>query len=145
MKSFVVILLIVFGSSVALTSSNAYALDKRLKLAFKTGGYGAAAGAVIGAGTWALGLGSFKNTLMGASAGLYAGILLAAYLVATKEDPQKKAIQNPYSPRRPVEGEDYEDEPEDNYRHMLPPETQQSTPKEYQELVLAVPVFSLQF
>ena len=103
----------------------AHALDKRLKLTFKTAAYGAGAGLVIGAGTAALGMGGIKNAFMGASAGMYAGILFAGYLIFTHESPKERAMQrsrNPYGPRRPIDGDDWRDMDEEEYQNFLPPE-----------------------
>ena len=123
---FVFVALAFFASISIALPKPAHALDKRLKLMFKTGGYGAAAGAVIGAGTIAMGLGGYQNLLMGASSGLYAGILLAGYIVATQEDSSggkgRQGPRNPYSPKKPVRDGDWEHEPEENYREMLPRE-----------------------
>ncbi|MBI3543383.1 MAG: hypothetical protein HY075_08950 [Deltaproteobacteria bacterium] len=109
-------------------SANAFALDKRLKLMFKTAGYGAAAGFVIGAGTTALGMGGFRNILMGTSAGMYAGIALAAYIVATPSEdaaPEQgrgaRRPRGPYAPRKPVGPNDYEEGEEEDFKDHLPP------------------------
>lgn len=118
---YLIVLLVLFA--VALPAQ-AFAMDKRLKLAMKTGGYGAAAGFVLGAGSMALGMGGYRNMLMGASSGLYAGILLAAYIIATP-DPEKEQYEhrpgsNPYKPRRPVGPEDYDDDDDGLDPHMPP-------------------------
>lgn len=103
-------------------STSAHALDKRLKLLFKTAGYGAAAGFVLGAGSVAMGLGGTRNILMGTSSGLYAGIALAGYIIATpnEDEPERtgRGLQNPYAPRRPVSPEDYEEDDEEMQRHL---------------------------
>ena len=131
----------------------AHAIDKRLKLMFKTAGYGAAAGALVGAGTFALGLGGFRNVLMGASSGMYAGILLAAYIVATPdENPSaRRKMRNPYAPRPRAEPGEMEDQPEDEYKQMLPPDQDnqgtQILKKSPQraEIVMWAPLVSLHF
>jgi hypothetical protein len=122
-KSLVIFVFIwIFGTCTAVEP--AYAIDKRLKLAFKTGGYGAAAGFVIGAGTMALGLGNYRNMLMGASSGLYAGILFAVYIVASQPDKKKlMRSKNPYAPRQPIDEDTWEeDDDEDHFKENLPPE-----------------------
>lgn len=112
---------------VSLVPVQAHALDKRLKLAMKTAGYGAAAGLVIGAGTMALGLGGYKNILMGTSSGLYAGLGLAAYIIATPnedESANRNGPRNPYAPRRAVGPNDY-DPDEEGLEEHLPPQKQE--------------------
>lgn len=122
-------------------STSAFAIDKRLKLMFKTAGYGAAAGLVIGAGTAALGMGGFRNVLMGTSAGMYAGILLAAYIVATPNEGHSsrndQRARNPYAPRKPVGPDDY-DEDDDGIERHLPPKRDDGAlvPAEHLQLML---------
>jgi hypothetical protein len=124
---------------VCVTCTNAYALDRRLGLMFKTAGWGAAAGAVVGAGTSAMGLGGIRNVFMGASAGMYAGILLAAYIVATPSEPgPKKAIHNPYPKKRPVGPNDWQYEDEEEYDDILPPEQKDQSSTRGLELRWAV-------
>lgn len=102
----------------------AHALDKRLKLAFKTAAYGAGAGFLIGAGTYAMGLGDWKNMFMGASSGMYAGLALAGYLILTQDDyvAEKKRMQRPYAPRKPVGPDDWEEEDDEGVEDHVPPE-----------------------
>lgn len=119
LKIFVVVLSV--GLIAVWAPKPAYAIDKRLKLAMKTGGYGAAAGAVIGAATIALGYGGYRNILMGASSGLYAGLLFAAYIIATPNESEFRPGQNPYRPRKPINSDDYEDSSEDELKNYLPP------------------------
>jgi hypothetical protein len=108
---------------VSAAPTRAHAIDKRLKLMFKTAGYGAAGGLVIGAATAALGFGGFRNAFMGASAGMYAGIALAAYIIATPDEntDRPKKSHNPYAPRKPVGPDDYDDDTDmDDMRSMSP-------------------------
>lgn len=113
--------------AVALTAAHpAYAIDRRLKLVFKTGGYGAAAGVVVGAGTMVLGLGDYRNILMGASLGLYAGILLGAYIILTPPSSDDASAgqydrRRPYAPRRPLGPDDWSDVPDEDMKDYLPP------------------------
>lgn len=102
----------------------AHALDKRLKLAFKTAAYGAGAGFLIGAGTYALGIGDWKNMFMGASSGMYAGLALAGYIILTQDDymAEKRRLKNPYAPRRPVGPDDWEEEDDEGIEDHIPPE-----------------------
>ena len=102
-------------------STDAFALDKRLKMLFKTAGYGAAAGFVIGAATTAMGLGGFRNILMGTSSGLYAGIALAGYIILTPPDNGRSGPRgrNPYAPKKPVGPDDYENDDE-QIQEMVP-------------------------
>ncbi|MEW6057008.1 MAG: hypothetical protein AB1540_10375 [Bdellovibrionota bacterium] len=153
---------ILFVFSLFCFNSSAHALDKRLKLMFKTAGYGAAAGAVIGAGTIAMGLGNFQNVLMGASSGMYAGILLAGYIVFTQDDYKqthyRQGPRNPYAPKRPAREEDWEEGPEENYEDYIPPDQRESSLIDLPdarklaaggarraEFVLWTPVFQVQF
>jgi hypothetical protein len=130
------------------STERAHALDKRLGLIFKTAGYGAAAGAVIGAGTVALGLGGFRNVLMGASSGMYAGILLGAYVVLTPDEtgPSRGRARNPYPARRPVGPQDWEDYDEEEVREHLPPEREdQGALLRPREVVVWAPVLTVVF
>jgi hypothetical protein len=100
----------------------AIAMDKRLKLAIKTGGYGAAIGAVVGGATWVLGMGGVRDVFMGASSGMYAGVLLAAYIVSTQDEtdqPHSRA-KNPYAPRKPAGPHDWENEDQDDNEEPKP-------------------------
>lgn len=134
------------------------AIDKRLKLVFKTAGYGAAAGLVIGAGTMVMGMGNYRNMLMGASAGLYAGILLGAYIIVTANEPEPGARRNMNLPQKPVGPNDWEEvSPEDLPPENKPPSDGTFLPKlpERNELwagarasaqvVVWTPVMSLEF
>lgn len=114
-----IVALILVVTCLMASSTNAFALDKRLKLLFKTAGYGAAAGLVLGAASTAMGLGGFRNVLMGTSAGLYAGIALAAYIVLTPPERPAPRGMNPYAPRKPVGPED-PDTDEEEIQEMVP-------------------------
>ncbi len=120
-------------------STNAFALDKRLKLAFKTAGYGAAGGLIIGAGTMAMGLGGFRNVLMGTSAGLYAGLALAAYIIATPPEDQqsgrRQGPRNPYGPRKPVGPDDYDEDEDGLEQHLQPRQPESSLAPDSPDLV----------
>jgi len=109
--------------TVLFAAQPSHALDRRLKLMFKTAGYGAAAGALIGGAVTALGVGDIRNVFMGASSGMYAGILLAAYIVATPPNRDAERRQNPYSPRRRVGPNDWENEgwEEEDFNKTLDP------------------------
>ncbi|MBI3557065.1 MAG: hypothetical protein HY074_12450 [Deltaproteobacteria bacterium] len=145
----------IFVLSLAL-SANAFAIDKRLKLMFKTAGYGAAGGLVIGAGTMAMGMGGFRNVLMGTSAGLYAGIALAAYIIATPNEDEsagahRQGPRNPYQPRKPVGPDDY-DEDDDGLEQHLPPKQPDSSlsprlddGRRPAEVAVWAPIVSLEF
>lgn len=116
-------------------STSAHALDKRLKLAFKTAGYGAGAGFVLGAGSMALGMGGARNILMGTSAGMYAGILLAAYIIATPSEDAAASHgprKNPFAPRRPVGPDDYDDSDREDFGDHLPPEKEDGASLEFE-------------
>lgn len=137
------------------------AMDKKLKLLFKTSAYGAGAGFIIGAGTAAIGLGGVRNAFMGASAGLYAGILLAAYIIATPEDTSLNRFQQPYRPRMPIDTnapsdsiEDYETGGELGHRlesHVEPamlvmqPIESSNTLRQSVGLVLWMPLLTYEF
>lgn len=110
--------LLLFFAIGATQASRAHALDKRVKLMFKTAGYGAAAGFIIGAGTAAMGMGGLRNAFMGASAGMYAGILLAAYVIVTPPDEPDRP-KRPVGPRRPMGPEDWREESDDEYENMI--------------------------
>ncbi len=101
-------------------STEVHAIDKRLKLAFKTAGYGAAAGTLLGAGLWALKIIQPRQIFMGTSLGMYAGIGLAAYIIyfpPNKGGPSDKLLRKP---RRPVGRDDWEEDPEyDKYMDMI--------------------------
>ena len=98
-----------------------HAMDKKLKMMLKTSGYGAAAGLGAGAAAWAIGLGGPRTAFIGTSLGLYAGIALGVYVLATAnyDLPKRK---NPLGPRRPVGPDDWENENPENYENMVPPE-----------------------
>ena len=150
------IVLFVFSLLVFVSiATPAHALDKRLNLALKTAGYGAAGGFLIGAGTYALGIGGWKNMLMGASGGMYAGIALAGYLILTQDDyvaEKQRRSRNPYAPKTPVSPDDWEDEENDDedLRDHLPPEQEDTSLRNEDrlrppELVVWTPVFSMNF
>lgn len=80
-------------------------MDRRVRLLAKTSGYGLATGSLVGAAVWAAGWGGYRNVLMGASSGMYVGILVTAYILATPTKPNK-IRGNPFSPRQPVNPED---------------------------------------
>lgn len=106
-----------------LLCQSSYGLDRRLKLMFKTAAYGAGAGALIGGAVTALGVGDARNIFMGASSGMYAGILLAAYIVMTPPDRSESLRQNPYAPRRRVGPNDWENEgwDEEDFQQNMDP------------------------
>ena len=141
----------------------AHAIDKRLKVAFKTAAYGAGAGFLIGAGAYALGVGDWKNLLMGASSGMYAGIAFAGYLILSQDEYQKEKqrARNPYRPRKPVGPDDWEEEEDgddESLKKHLPPETSLRLESDTSrilgrvkpsikraEVAVWAPVFSIQF
>ncbi len=90
----------------------AQAIDKKVTLMFKTAGYGIAAGLLVGAATWTMGIGTSKNMLTGASLGLYAGIILGGYILLTQNDQKSSGPRNPWAPGRPVGPDDWKDIPE---------------------------------
>ena len=142
-------------------SRPSHAMDKKLKLLFKTSAYGAGAGFIIGAGTAAIGLGGVRNAFMGASAGLYAGILLAAYIIATPEDTTLNRFQQPYRPRMPIDTnapsdsiEDYDtgselghynESPAQATMLVMQPLDSQHTLRQPAGLVLWMPVLTYEF
>ena len=151
------VLLVVVSTMVFLSLvSPAHALDKRLSLGLKTAGYGAAGGFLLGAGTYALGIGDWKNMLIGTSAGMYMGIALAGYLILTQDDylaEKQQRSKNRYAPRRPVTPDDWEDEDneDEDLREHLPEQTdpdarlKKGDKLRPTELVVWAPVFSMRF
>lgn len=104
---------------IAATPKPARAMDRKVLLMFKTAGYGAGAGLLVGAATWTMGIGTSRNLMVGASLGLYAGILFGVYILATQEEPVGKP-ENPWKPRRPVGPEDWRNEPQDDMSRVSP-------------------------
>ncbi len=95
----------------------AHALDKRVKMVFKTSAYGAGVGLLAGGAFWAMGIGgldNFRNLMIGTSLGLYAGLALGLYVVAIPPEP-RGAVKpaNPNAPRQPVGPNDWMEEDED--------------------------------
>lgn len=129
----------------------AHALDKRLKLMFKTAAYGAAGGLVIGGATAAMGIGDARNMFMGASSGMYAGILLAAYIIATPPDHDDQPAPNPYSPKKPTNSSDWKDgewdEEEYQKKEQYSPDNsrREELPKGKPQALVWMPVLSFKF
>ncbi len=94
-------------------------MDKKVLVMFRTAGYGAGAGLLVGAATWTMGIGTSRNLMMGASFGLYAGILFGVYILATQEEPAGKP-ESPWRPKRPVGPEDWKNEPQDDMSRVRP-------------------------
>lgn len=95
-----------------MVSKTSFAMDRRLKVGIKSSLLGAALGSAVGAGAWVAGLGNYKTVFMGASIGLYAGMLLGAYIVFWPEEKMKTYQKPLYRPRTPVRKDswEYEDE-----------------------------------
>ncbi len=126
-----------------------YGIDKRLKLTFKTAGYGAATGAALGAGAWAFGVGynDYRNVLLGASLGMYAGILLAAYIVFVP-DKETSANKNPFAPRKPIGPEDWEEESQEYWEQEMLRKQEESSfnkSKIFAKPIAWLPVFQFRF
>ncbi len=112
-KSIIITFLLCFSVSI-LSAPQSQAIDRKVLLVFKTAGYGAAAGLLVGAATWTLGLGSGRNMFTGASLGLYAGIGLGVYILMTQEERDRRYDrENPWKPRTPVGPEDWKNESDD--------------------------------
>lgn len=110
---FVIILNFCFAIT-SFQANKSHAIDRKVLLVFKTAGYGAAAGLLVGAATWTLGLGTGRNLFTGASLGLYAGIGLGVYILMTQEEKDRyDRNSNPWSPRTPVGPDDWKNEEED--------------------------------
>ena len=114
-SSIQVFLIFIFSFSIlSFQAKQANAMDRKVLLVFKTAGYGAAAGFLVGAATWTLGIGSSRNLFKGASLGLCAGIGLGIYVLATQDERDARdRNQHPWQPRQPVGPDDWKNEPED--------------------------------
>ncbi|MBI2606347.1 MAG: hypothetical protein HYW49_09735 [Deltaproteobacteria bacterium] len=114
-------LICLLSSSFAVTAmpKPAYAMDKKVLVMFRTAGYGAGAGLLVGAATWTMGIGTSRNLMVGASLGLYAGILFGVYILATQEEPVGRP-ESPWRPKRPVGPEDWKNEPQDDMSRVRP-------------------------
>lgn len=110
-------LVVALGMSGATVAQPAHALDKRVKLVFKTAAYGAGAGFLAGGAVWAMGIGgldNYRNLFIGTSLGLYAGLALGVFVVATPPEPRAPIKgNNPYAPKRPVGSDDWMNEDEE--------------------------------
>ena len=100
-------------------------MSKKVLVMYKSAGYGAAAGLLVGAATWVMGVGTSKNMMVGTSLGLYGGIIFGAYILMSQKDPsEQQRYQNPYRPGIRVGPDDWEDEPEDTLRSRSGPSSQ---------------------
>jgi len=97
---------------IALLVPSSHALSPQVKVIAITSGYGAVAGTLVGLASMAFGTKS-KAIFVGASLGLYAGILTGAYLVM-------------YPPENSREVPNREDDiyPNERYNKLLLPETE---------------------
>ena len=129
------------------SATSAHALDKKVALMFKTAGYGAAAGLLVGAATWTMG-GPSRNALIGTSLGLYAGIILGTYILITQDDGPKAKSGNPWRPGQPVGPDDWRNEPlgEDDLSQASPDSAlKQSVRLKPAEVIAWSPLLSISF
>lgn len=98
-----------------------FALDSRVKVIFKTAGYGAATGALLGVGSLVVADGEARNVLLGASLGLYTGILFGVYIVATADE-ERPAFRDLNERRQPVRPQEYNGDfyREEEIQQLLP-------------------------
>lgn len=76
------ILILAFSLSTLMTASSAYALDSKTKALGSMALYGTVGGALLGTASMAFGT-SERSIAVGASLGLYTGLLFGSYIVLT--------------------------------------------------------------
>ena len=74
-------------------------MDRDVRAVLTTSAYGAVIGAAAGLATWPLS-GSSRSVFIGASVGLYLGIVAGVYFITHRDDPQNPMAGEPVPPPR---------------------------------------------
>jgi hypothetical protein len=93
-----------FGFLSALTPKEALAMDPKVKVVGATALYGTVGGALLGTASLAFGA-KGRSVAIGASLGLYAGLLFGTYVVVTHSMKQKGYFQE--NPNDPLQRDNY--------------------------------------
>lgn len=81
-------------TSTLLFSTQAFAVDPKLKILGSMAGYGVVGGALLGAATMAFGTGG-RSIAKGASIGLYGGLIFGTYVILSYEMKKRGYNQQP--------------------------------------------------